>query len=146
MLSRSTEDTTKIAKAFLGKILKKNFSQQGALVVCLSGDLGVGKTTFVQAIGRHLLIKSKIGSPTFVIIKNYILNIKDYKKFFHIDAYRLKNEQELLRLGWGDIIGNKNHLVFIEWPENVSKVIPSDSKFVYISHTKDGHRDFKLVI
>jgi len=50
----------------------------------------------------------------------------------------------LLHLGWEEIISNKDHLVFIEWPENVSKIIPKDAKFIYISHHKNGHRKLEL--
>ncbi|MEI6280661.1 MAG: tRNA (adenosine(37)-N6)-threonylcarbamoyltransferase complex ATPase subunit type 1 TsaE, partial [bacterium] len=59
-------------------------------------------------------------------------------------AYRLKNEKELLHLGWEEIINNKENLVFIEWPENVTKVVPSNTKFVEIFHAKDGGRVFKF--
>jgi len=146
MLSKSIKETKEIAKLFLNKILKKDIKRRGALVVGLSGNLGTGKTAFTRAVARHLGIKNKINSPTFVIIKKHSLKNKKYKFLFHIDAYRLKNEKELLYLGWEEIIGRKEHLVFIEWPENVSKIIPSDAKFVRISHTKNRQRNFELVI
>jgi len=144
MISKDVKETSEIAKKFLVKMLKKSSTKGKALVVCLSGDLGAGKTAFTKAIAKHLHIKNRVNSPTFVIIKKYPLKDKRYKVLFHLDAYRLKNEKELLHLGWEDIIGNREHLVFIEWPENVSKVIPANAKFVYISHTKDGYRNFKL--
>lgn len=142
--SKGIKETKEIAKMFLGKILKDKKPQKGALVVGLVGDLGAGKTTFVQAVAKHLGVKNKVNSPTFVIIKKYLIKNKKHKFLFHLDAYRLKNEGELLHLGWDDIIKNKEHLVFIEWPENVSGVIPKDSKFIKISHTEDKHRDFKF--
>jgi tRNA threonylcarbamoyladenosine biosynthesis protein TsaE len=144
MISKNPKETEKIAQVFLDKILNNKKRRSGALVVALSGDLGAGKTAFTKAAGKHLGIKEKISSPTFVIIKSYELRIKNYKKLFHIDAYRLKNEKELLHLGWEEIINNQEHLVFIEWPENVSKVIPTDAKFIYISHNKNGHRKLEL--
>ncbi|MFZ1019734.1 MAG: tRNA (adenosine(37)-N6)-threonylcarbamoyltransferase complex ATPase subunit type 1 TsaE [Minisyncoccia bacterium] len=146
MLSKNPKETEKIAKIFLDEILQNKKKQNGALVVCLSGNLGAGKTAFMQAIGKHLGVKNKISSPTFVLIKKYPIG-KTYgvKFLFHLDAYRLKNEKELLSLGWEEIIGNKEHLVFIEWPENVKKVIPDDARFVYISHGKnDTHRNLKF--
>jgi tRNA threonylcarbamoyladenosine biosynthesis protein TsaE len=144
MLSRNVKETAQIAKSFLDKILEDNKEQKSALVVALSGDLGAGKTAFTQAVGRHLGIKSKITSPTFVIIKKYTLKSKKHKFLFHLDAYRLKNEKELLHLGWEEIINNKDHLVFIEWPENVKKAIPKGARFVNISHKKNGHRNLEL--
>lgn len=154
-VSKNTKETTQIAKMFLNKILKDNYNPKGALVIGLSGDLGTGKTTFVQAVARHLDIKDKVNSPTFVIMKKYsivkqsqykidpIKNLK-YKFLFHFDAYRLKNEKELLYLGWDKIVGDKEHLVFIEWCEKVSKIIPANSRFVCISHTKQGNRNFEF--
>lgn len=125
--------------------MQKENKKNGATVVCLSGDLGAGKTAFTQAVGKHLSIKNKITSPTFVLIKKYPIG-KTYgvKFLFHLDAYRLKNEKELLQLGWEEIINNKEHLVFIEWPENVKKVIPAGARFVYISHKENGQRRLEL--
>lgn len=143
-ISKNTKETGEIAKTFIDIILKDKKKTKGALVVALSGDLGAGKTAFTQAVAKYLGVKDKIKSPTFVIMKNYELRITNYKKLFHIDAYRLKNEKELLHLGWEEIVGNKEHLVFIEWPENVKKVIPPDARFINISHEKNGHRKFNL--
>ncbi len=144
MLSKNEKDTEKIAKKFLQKILKNEKTRKGALVVVLSGELGAGKTAFTKAVAKHLCIKNKVLSPTFVIMKKYSLKNKKHKFLFHIDAYRLKNEKELLHLGWQEIIGDEEHLVFIEWPENVSKVIPAHARFINISHAQDGQRKFEL--
>lgn len=142
---KNKKEMAETAKVFLAEIIKKHPQKGKALVVGMSGDLGTGKTTFVQSIAKHLDIKNKITSPTFVIIKKYkIKNLKGYKFLFHLDAYRLKNEKELLFLGWEDIIGNREHLVFVEWPENVSKIIPKYSKYIYISHFKNEYRKLKF--
>ena len=118
-ISKNTKETGAIAKIFIDKILEDKNKHHRATVVGLSGNLGAGKTTFVQAVAKHLGVKGRITSPTFVIMKSYKLKAKNYKLLFHLDAYRLKNEKELLHLGWEEIINNKDHLVFIEWPENV---------------------------
>jgi tRNA threonylcarbamoyladenosine biosynthesis protein TsaE len=141
MLSHSSRETAKIAKQFLAQL--KPFKDK-ATIVGLYGELGTGKTTFTQFIGKALGVKRKVNSPTFVIVKSYKLVDKSYKKLFHIDAYRLKNEKELLHLGWDEIIGNKEHLVFIEWPENVIKVLPKKHHQIHITHTKTGHRKFEI--
>src|SRR3989338_2248888 len=142
--SKSVGDTKKIAKIFLDKILKDKNSRESALIVCLFGDLGAGKTAFTKAVAKHLGIKSTVNSPTFVIMKKYPLRLKKYKFFFHLDAYRLKNGKELLYLGWENIISNKNHLVFIEWPENVIKVLPSKVVQIFISSEKNNSRNFNI--
>jgi tRNA threonylcarbamoyladenosine biosynthesis protein TsaE len=144
-IAKNEKDTALIAKLFLGEILKQKKRTKEALIVALSGDLGAGKTTFVKAVAKHLGIKNKISSPTFVIMKKYPLKkIDGYKFLFHLDAYRLKNEKELMHLGWGEIIKNKEHLIFIEWPENVKKAIPSHSKLIHISNDLSEERHFRL--
>lgn len=143
-ISKGERETARIAKIFLKKILSERAERRGALVIALSGDLGAGKTTFAKAAAKHFRIKEKVSSPTFVILKKYPVKLKGYKFFFHLDAYRLKNEKELLRLGWGEIISDKSHLIFLEWPENVKKIIPSDAKFICLSHNKNGQRNLEL--
>jgi tRNA threonylcarbamoyladenosine biosynthesis protein TsaE len=144
-VSKNTKETIQIAKVFLEKMLRSKTKHDKALVVGLSGDLGAGKTTFIQAVAKHLGVKSKVNSPTFVIMKKYRLKKSNgFKYLFHLDAYRLKNEKELLYLGWEDIINNTEHLVFVEWPENVSKIMPSDSSRIHIAHSKNKQRHFKI--
>ena len=67
-----------------------------------------------------------------------------FKYLFHLDAYRLKNEKELLHLGWEEIIGDNENLIFIEWPENIIKAMPKKHHRIHISHTKEGHRKFEI--
>jgi tRNA threonylcarbamoyladenosine biosynthesis protein TsaE len=143
-ITKNTEETSRLAKVFLDEILKHDAPDDGALVVALFGELGAGKTTFVQAVARHLGVKNKVNSPTFLIIKKYAVKNKKYKFLFHLDAYRLKSENELLRLGWEEIVSDKKHLIFIEWPENVSGIIPRGSKSIHISHDKERQRHFEI--
>lgn len=142
-LSKKPKDTEEIAKNFLRKLKGKN---PKATTICLFGDLGTGKTTFVRAFAKHSGIRKKITSPTFVIMKRYVFPKKGifFKNLFHIDAYRLKNEQEVFLLGWKEILSNPDNLVFIEWPENVKKAISQKHHKIRISHTKEGHRKFKI--
>jgi tRNA threonylcarbamoyladenosine biosynthesis protein TsaE len=164
-ISKNVKETEKIAKAFLGKVGPKKF---GATVIGLYGNLGTGKTTFVQYLAKELGVKKKVNSPTFVIMKKYLLPKRGtrqkfspagtgfvlparkflpglpFKLLFHIDAYRLKNEKELAHLGWEEIIGNKEHLVFIEWPENVIRSLPKKHHQIHIAHTKEGYRRFQI--
>lgn len=152
IISKNQKETEKIAQDFLETILKKEC--KNACVVGLSGDLGTGKTTFTQSVAKLLGIKGKIKSPTFVIMKRYplknphpaspLVRGRGFKNLFHLDAYRLKNAEELEILGWKEIISNPDHLVFIEWPENVKKAMPKKHHKISITHTKEGHRNFKI--
>jgi len=157
-ITKSIEDFEDIARSFLDKILKqnsKNKDQETATLVGLFGELGAGKTTFVQNIAKDLGIKQKINSPTFVIMKRYPIG-KTYgvrlgkfelKNLYHIDAYRLEGKdiaKELEILGWNEIISNPKNLVFVEWPEIVSAFMPSKYNKIFISHTKNNQRKFEF--
>src|SRR5512147_314436 len=90
----------------LGHFLFKSLDlekQKDALVIALEGELGAGKTTFVQGLARILGIKSKIKSPTFTLMKKYSLSknskLRSKKYLYHLDCYRLKNHRDLIVLG-----------------------------------------------
>ncbi len=143
IISKNIKDTEKIAKDFL-KDLYEGEPSIVAKVVALSGELGAGKTTFTQALGKHLGIKRKVNSPTFVIMKKYSIKMAHHKLLYHLDAYRLKNHHELAKLGWAEIIANPKNLILIEWPENVAGVMPKKHHKIKISHTKEGYRKFEI--
>lgn len=111
-----------------------------ASILALRGDLGAGKTTFVQTIARELGVKETITSPTFVIMKKYELFNQSFKTVIHIDAYRLKDSRELEVLGWNELVANPTNLICIEWPERVEPLIPSNARhiqFIFIDeHTR----------
>jgi len=139
-ISKNTKETKQIAKDFILKLR----SQNKATIVGLYGDLGAGKTTFVSAVAKSLGVKRKVASPTFIIMKKYPLAYFGFKYLYHIDAYRLKNEKELLHLGWKEIISKQEHLVFIEWPERVLKALPKKHSKIEIVHTEGGYRKFRI--
>jgi tRNA threonylcarbamoyladenosine biosynthesis protein TsaE len=109
-----------------------------AKVIALVGDLGAGKTTFVQGFLKELGVRRRIISPTFLIIRPYMLKFKKFHLAFHIDCYRLNKSQELLALGFKDILREPEHIVLIEWPELVKKYLPRDTRWVRIEHPKKG--------
>lgn len=113
-----------------------------AVVLGLEGNLGGGKTTFLQGFARGLGIKDKILSPTFVIMKKFSVQggpTSGRKNFYHIDCYRLKKGKDILELGWEEIISNPKNIVAVEWPKKIKKVLPKNTitlKFKFISETK----------
>lgn len=145
-ISRNLKETEEIARYFLDKLVsEKDKRRTKASVIGLSGDLGAGKTAFVKAVAKVLGIKNKVNSPTFVILKKYPLSKKmGYRFMYHLDVYRLKNEKELSHIGWDEIIKNKEHLVFVEWPENVRRGIPKDSKIIKIKSGKEEQKLFSF--
>lgn len=112
-----------------------------AKVIALVGDLGVGKTTFTQGFLKELGVRNRVSSPTFLIIKPHALRKLTYTRAFHIDCYRLKNPQELLSLGFKEILKNPEHIVLVEWPELIKKYLPRDTHWIHIKHPEKGtHR------
>ena len=102
----------------------------GGEILCLSGDLGAGKTCLTKGIALGLGIKKEILSPTFTLMNVYpaspVLNQlrrTSIKTLVHIDTYRLKNENELLEIGAEDYLGNPNTICVIEWPEKIAGLL-----------------------
>ena len=143
ILSKSLEDTEKIAREFVEKILKKN--QIKALIVGLCGDLGSGKTAFTQAVAKHLGVEETVTSPTFVIEKIYKLKNKKFDHLIHIDAYRLESGGELLHLGWEEIADNSKNIIFIEWSERVSEILPRSIRKVNLKFVNEHTREIEIV-
>lgn len=102
--------------------LKKN--ETGASVIALHGDLGAGKTTFVQALGQTLGVTEAITSPTFTIMKGYETANTEFTTLIHMDAYRLESEAELEPLRFADILALPRTLVCIEWAEKIKQALP----------------------
>ena len=132
------DDIPNVAKAIILKA--KQTCSVSATLIALSGDLGAGKTTLTQEIARQLGVKENVISPTFVIMKKYEVVDDTFKYLVHIDAYRLEKDEELLKLGWKEILEDKNNLVIIEWPESVIGCIPDKVCKVRLSHQDEGTR------
>jgi tRNA threonylcarbamoyladenosine biosynthesis protein TsaE len=109
-------------------------------VVAFEGELGAGKTTLIAEICRCLQVKDSVGSPTFSIINEYegVLAEKPLR-IYHIDLYRLADEEEARHAGIEDCIYGDG-ISFVEWPSKVPSVIPDDALHVELSHMPDGER------
>ena len=137
----SSVQTKKTAKLLAREILY--VKNKNALVLLLSGDLGAGKTTFVQGFLRGLGIRKKITSPTFTLVKSY--KVKSYK-VYHIDCYRIHKPKDILELGinpplkfkWGikEILKNPQNIVLIEWPERIKRILPKTAIIIKLKHGK----------
>lgn len=105
-----------------------------AVVVSLEGELGSGKTTFSQGFAKGLGVKERVLSPTFVIVKPYKIRNTRYEVFYHIDCYRLKKPEELLELGFKEIVENPNAIVLIEWGNRVKRILPKHTVRISFSY------------
>lgn len=115
-----------------------------ATVLALIGDLGAGKTTLTQSIGKKLGVTENMISPTFVIMKNYVLGkrleVGGYRKLIHIDAYRLDSSAEMKRLGFETLLADPENLIVIEWPERIADILPTDSISISLEHLEENKR------
>lgn len=127
-LSHSQDDT----RLFAGDLIKK--LPLGS-VVLLTGDLGAGKTTFVQGVASSLGIKEKVASPTFNIMKLYLGEVS----LIHIDAYRLEGMDH--NIGLDEYIGYEKGYTFIEWPMYIPELLPEDCIEVNITNLGDNDRE-----
>jgi len=91
-------------------------------ILALTGELGSGKTTLVQGIGKGLGIQSLIKSPSFVIIHEYSGSVPLY----HFDLYRIAHPEEIISLGCEDYFYQKKGIVVIEWAEKMEDLLPAE--------------------
>lgn len=137
--TKSAKETRQVAAMLAREAIRTK--TKGALVIALSGELGAGKTTFVQGFATALGIKEKLASPTFVIMKIYALAGK--KDLVHIDCYRLHAPKDLLSLGVREMFRDPHALVLIEWPEHVKKILPRNH--IHISFMHADHPSHRLI-
>ncbi len=136
--TNSAEETAALAAEFLDVLVP---ASDGATIVALQGDLGAGKTTFTQALARHLGVGDTVTSPTFVIEKVYDLPRREqFDRLIHIDSYRLNQEAELVHLGWPELISEPRNLIVIEWPENVGTLAAAPTYKINFGHESDTIR------
>ncbi|MFA5086996.1 MAG: tRNA (adenosine(37)-N6)-threonylcarbamoyltransferase complex ATPase subunit type 1 TsaE [Candidatus Paceibacterota bacterium] len=115
-----------------------------ARIFCLRGDLGAGKTTFLQGFGRGLKIKERIQSPTFIIMSRTPLKGQAFKDFFHFDCYRLDSPQEIIKLGFEEIISNPENIIAIEWPEKIEKFLPPKTTEIIFKILEENQRKITI--
>jgi len=137
-LSQKPEDTFVLGE-------KLATSLNGGEVVALYGNLGAGKTAFVQGLAFALGIKNKVNSPTFNIMKVYKTKHQKIKQLCHIDAYRLSGFQDLLDIGVQDYLEDENVVVVIEWAEKVDQIIKGKKIKIKISYFKEQQRRINII-
>lgn len=157
-LTKSSSQTKNLGEIFSKRLVKEKIPghpRDQALIIGLEGDLGGGKTTFLQGFARGLKIKEKILSPSFIILRkfqvpNYKLQtnskfqISKFQIFYHIDCYRIEKPKELLDLGFKEIISNPQNIVAVEWAEKIKKILPK--KILWINFEFIDKTTRKLII
>jgi tRNA threonylcarbamoyladenosine biosynthesis protein TsaE len=139
IISKSKEETQKLAGELLNDLGERR-------LVLLQGGLGAGKTTFAQGFLRAIGAKGPFTSPTFVVMKKYELGknkIKKIKSIYHLDCYRVE-VQDILEMGWKEIVRNKSSLTLVEWPENISSILPAKYVKVKLKNINKNERRIEV--
>lgn len=132
-MTYNEEETFEVSSRF-GKELNEGS------IVCLYGDLGAGKTTFMKglAFGAAHYPTDKISSPTFVYLNIY----EGSKTLYHFDLYRLKNSKEFISAGFEDFL-YAGGICCIEWPERIEDILPPHYS-IYLKHLDQNSREITI--
>lgn len=132
-ISRNPEQTRRIGM-HLGKLL------QAGDVICLQGDLGAGKTTFVQGVALGWGSVDSVSSPTFILVNVYRRG--DDARLFHMDAYRLDSALEAEELDLDSMLAQG--ALLLEWPERIQELIPAEQLWIEFKYIDEEEREMKL--
>lgn len=132
--SNSVKETENIAAAFAKSLSAGD-------VICLNGDLGAGKTAFVQGLAKAIGIEEYISSPTFTIVNCYDGKIPLY----HFDVYRIADSDEMYDIGFDEYIYG-NGISVIEWSEIISDILPERRYEVTIKKDFEKHENFREIL
>ena len=138
-ITNNSFETSLLGEEMAKKILK-NKQNEKAQILALEGDLGAGKTTFLQGFAKGLGIKEHILSPTFVIFKKFKIQNSLFNLFYHIDCYRLKDSKDLLSLGFEEFSSNPKNIIAIEWSEIIKDVLPKDKISIHFEFKNEKER------
>lgn len=133
-ISKSEQDTINFAKEFASNLKKGD-------IIVLSGELGSGKTKFVQGVLEHFGLSDEISSPTFTIVNEYI---KNDINIYHFDVYRLSDIDEFYAMGGDEYFSNG--ICLIEWGEMIEEILPNHYIKITFEKSDDNMEYRKLII
>lgn len=141
IITNSFEETQGLGSDFAKKIVDVS-------TLALYGDLGSGKTTFIQGLAKGLGIHKRIISPTFIIMRTYETRIKNQelriKNFYHVDLYRIKSENDIKELGLIELMKDPQSLFAIEWPEKIKNLLPKKSVDIFFEYIDENKRKITI--
>lgn len=144
-ITNSPKETRKLGE-FLAEEILKIRNNKKAIVLGLQGDLGGGKTTFLQGFGKTLGIRQKILSPTFVIMKKFPVKKKgSFENFYHFDYYRLSGPKEILKLGFKEITSDPLNIIAVEWADKIKKILFKETVWIKFRFINDKKRKITIL-
>jgi tRNA threonylcarbamoyladenosine biosynthesis protein TsaE len=134
IITRSAQETTQLG----GRLAKK--TNPGA-IIALFGDLGAGKTTFIQGLLSGLGYKKRVSSPTFIVMRPYYLEGNSpLETIYHIDLYRLEKVDDLKTVGIEEFLQDPKGASVIEWPEKIESLLPKETIEVKFQKLSENER------
>lgn len=128
----------------MGELLAKEFLKEkqlkSAVVLGLKGELGGGKTTFLQGFAKGIGVKEKVLSPTFIIARKSQIRNPRFKNFYHVDCYRTQKPEEILDLGFKEIFQNPENIVVIEWADRIKRILPKATIWINFNFVDNRKR------
>ena len=119
-------------------------------LICFRGDLGAGKTTFIQGILRACGARPPFVSPTFILMKEYDLDTptaNGIRRVYHADAYRMERAEDFEKIGFTEWCADPEGIVLLEWPERIESLLPAVRTEISLSLKADDEtaREVTLV-
>ncbi len=151
-ITHSAQETQKLGQAFGNNLIETRLRQgysgksreASATIIALYGELGSGKTTFVQGLAKSLGLPDRIVSPTFIISKKYTMINLPWDNFYHIDCYRLDQTADLTDLGFSDIFADTQVVAVVEWAEKIEHLLPAETIRIYFKQIDDRKRKITI--
>jgi len=134
IISRSEKETFRLGAAFAQAL-------QMPAAVGLYGELGAGKSVFVRGVASFLGITEPIVSPTFTLVQEYPFSAG---RLFHLDLYRIDNEEDAFNFGIEDYFMQADSLTFVEWAERLPSLLPEKTFKITFQHIEENYREITL--
>ena len=133
-LTTSSEETQNLGETLALEL-------KGGDFLAFYGNLGSGKTTFIQGLAKGLGIERRIISPTFIIMRHYNLS---QGNFYHVDLYRTENKHDFLSIGLDQIMEDKSNIAALEWAEKLADMLPSKRIELHFEYLGDSKREITI--
>ena len=137
-ITKSTQETHE-AGAKLGRDLKTGKIKKR--ILAFYGELGSGKTTFIQGLAKGLGIERRLISPTFVFVRRYE---KEKGFLYHVDLYRLKRASEARGLDLPDFFADQESFVLLEWADKIKEILPKERIDIFLEYLDEGRRKITI--
>lgn len=140
--TENAQETNELGKRIAADLVKNKSTN----VILLNGELGAGKTTFVQGFAKSLGINDRVTSPTFILLREHEVSTHGFHKLYHLDLYRLEGDLEKTanELGLKEIANDPSNILLVEWADKLDKYFPKEAIEINIRKASDSQRKFEI--